>query len=63
MNVTLITSFTGEILRAKQAREQRKGKKMIGREDLSVALKTVAKEAAKKAAKETAEKLMKKKKK
>ena len=63
MNVTLITLITGEILRAKLAREQRKGKKRMGREDISVALKTVAKEAAKKAAKETAKELKKKKKK
>ena len=62
-NVTLIPFNTGEILRAKLARQQRKGKNMMGKEDLSIALKAIAKEAAKKAAKEAMKELKKKKKK
>ena len=51
-NVTLITFIAGEILRAKLARQQRKGKNMMGKEDLSIALKAIAKQAAKEATKE-----------
>ena len=58
-SVTLITFITGEILRAQLARPQRKGKNMMGKEDLSIALTAIAKEAAKEATKE----LKKKKKK
>ena len=63
MNIALITFTTGEILRAKQARQQRKGKNTVGREDFSLALKTIAKEAAKKAAKEATKEMKKMKKK
>ena len=63
MNLTLITFTAGEILRAKHARQQRKGKNVMGREDFSVALKSIAKEAAKKAAKEATKELKKMKKK
>ena len=61
MNVTLIAFITGEVLRAKRARQQRKGKNMMGKEDLSIALTAIAKEAAKKAAKEATKEMKKKK--
>ena len=62
IQVILIVNFTGEILRAKAAREQRKGKNKIRKEDLSKVMTAIAREAAKKAAKEATKELKKKKK-
>ena len=62
MSVTLIAFITGEVLRAKRARQQRIGKNMMGKEDLSIALTAIAQEAAEKAAKEATKELKKKKK-